>query len=199
MEVGGRRKRLAQLLFALGCIVIAVGSVSFATSLQPSEGTKTIKVPPALPAVADLIGTNYWVIARFSFWSDAVLSWSINANVPHMQLWSSLMGQSTYNELTRQGFVSTGTLYSSFGNYSASIGLPTTGTYYIVFSNSEPWREPVNITFHYRITGVNLTFLVPGALLVLTGIVVLVVSVKAYRKGRFTWVDDKGMQKNERV
>jgi len=196
VEIGGRRKRLVRVLFALGCIVIVVGSVSLATSLQPSEGTKTVNVSPTSPA--GLSGTNYGVIARFSFWSDAVLSWSINANVPHMQLWSSLMGQSTYNELTRQGFVSTGTIYSSFGNYSASIGVPTTGTFYFVFS-IDPFTGPVTITFHYRVTGVNLTFLVPGALLVLTGIVVLVVSVRTYRKERFAWVDDKGMQKNERV
>jgi hypothetical protein len=199
METGGTRKRLTRFLFAVGCIVIVVGSVSLAISFQPSEGTKTMNVPPASPAVAGLSGTNYWVIARFSSWSDAVMSWSIKANVPEDHLWSGLIGQSTYGELTRQGFVSTMPLYSSFGNSSFSIGLPTTGTYYFVFSNSEPWREPVNITFHYRVTGVNLTFLVPGALLIVTGIVVLVVSLRMSRKGRFTWVDDIGMQKNERV
>jgi len=176
-----------RILLGVGAFLVVAGLVATAWTFVPYEGTKTRIIPiepdfgyPPNPA----IGVGLWTVMKISMWFQGEFSGTYVApDDSQDNLGLHMIGQSAYDRYKETGSLGE-ELFSLHNNDTVShVRLPTSGNYYIVLENNVPMHSEVNVTIHYRVSGVNLEFFAPGVALLLVACPVLFYASRWKKKG----------------
>jgi len=168
-----------RILLGIGAVLVVVGLVFAAWAFVPLEKTKTRTIPlmPDVESPIALVdGVGFWTLLKFSLWFNGEFSGSMVATsspgISEDSLGWKMISQSAYDSFKADGvFTEPGPLsHIGVNDTVSSVGLPTSGTYYLILVNDDLPTQEFNVTIHYRVNGLYLGFFVLGVLLVLAAI-----------------------------
>jgi len=163
----------SRVVSIIGYVMILIGIIGVAWGLQPSRATTSGSIPS---------GYGYYGYTKASMWLYG--HWSgeftvTSGGTVHFYILDA--GQ--YDSYMNTGQAPS-SLFSTTGSASSfSVDLPTTGAYYMVFDHG-PGYETVEqtISIEHKVSGLDLKFLIGGAVLLVIGAVASVVGVRMKRK-----------------
>lgn len=158
-----------KILSAVGGVLIALGLIGVLWGIQPTNGTQTMSIPS---------GGAYYGYMKVSGWLNGHLSgdFSVTSSgtVDFYVLDSSQYSEYSYDLTPSDHMVS---MSGASGEFS--VDMPSTGSYYITFDHGPGYESTVQtVEVNYKITGLDLMFLVGGIVLVAIGAVLSLLGMR---------------------
>jgi len=162
-----------KIIAIVAYILIIIGIIGVAWGLQPTEGDVTASLPS---------GAGYYSYIKISMWLNGHVSGSYEVTSDGT-VRLLVLDSEQFDEYSVSGYVSNplDSSTSTAGSFSAD--LPTTGAYYIVVEHAST-TDPQEIDISYKVTGIDLTYLIAGAVLLAIGAVLAVVSMRMKAKAK---------------
>ncbi len=164
-----RKSRIVQIV---GYVLVVIGIIGLLWSIQPTSGTTTGEIP---------VGAGYYRVIKISFWYSGHVSGDFSSDSGSVHFY--ILDSAEYAAYSIDGTV-TSSLYSTTGVTGAfSVDLPTTSSYYMVWDHG-PGQDAIlqQITLTYKVTGLDLTYMIAGIVLLVIGVVVSVVGLRMKKK-----------------
>jgi len=160
----------------LAYILILVGIIGVAWSLQPTEGTTTGELPA---------GEGYYSYVKVSMWLNGHVEGSYEVTSGGGTVNFFIFDAAQYADYSSGGIAAQSIFTSTGVSGSFSEDLPTTGAYYIVIDHgSTTAAQAVKLT--YKVSGLDLKYLIGGAVLLAIGVVLAVVGLRMKAKAEAT-------------
>jgi hypothetical protein len=185
--------RTRKILGIVAPILMSIGVLVTIWSFSPAEQSETGTI---------LAGDGWILYYEVSGWMNGHLSGDFIVATGEGQVTAYIMDTDAY-----KGYILTATvadpMYEETGSSgSFSVDLPSSSTYYIVFAHSDRITEQ-DVDVDIRVTGITLTMLVGGIILVVAGVALGVVAfamkskeqpaeqAQTVQTGEVTMFDDK--------
>ncbi len=155
-------------------ILIVIGIIGLAWSFQPTEGTTTAELPT---------GDGYYSYIEISMWLNGHVEGDFEVTDGGGTVRFFIFDSAQYDDYSYDGIAADSLfeLTSSSGSFSED--LPTTSTYYLVVDHgSTTAAQTVEIT--YKISGLDLMYMIGGAVLLAIGVVLAIVGLRMKAKAQ---------------
>lgn len=163
--MGCRRPKTVKALFIVGAILVFIGMGFTYAAITPWSGSETIQIPAGE-------GWYYYVEIQVLGGGSLEAEWEELAG-REIGVWV----------LNRDGY----TIYSQFGNVgttgvllhnqsaagSLNLGLPGTGSFFLIFDHGGNWSAPHGLWYAVRVAGVDPEALGEGMAMVAIGVVLM--------------------------
>jgi hypothetical protein len=164
-----------KVLTAIGLVLMLIGLIGVAWSIQPASGSTTVTVPA---------GAGYYCYMKISGFVGGHLSGDFTVT-PGGSVSFYVLDPTQYadymQDLSPSGYMFTTT--GSSGTFSAD--LPTSGTYYIAFHRGSGYEGSAQIVeVNYNVSGIELILLIGGAVLLAAGVVLTVIGLRMKSKAK---------------
>jgi len=161
-----------KIVTAIGGILIALGLIGVLWGIQPTKGTETMTIPS---------GEGYYSYMKVSGWLNGHLSGDFtvtSGNVDFHILDGSQFKEYSY-DLSHTGSLKS--ITDASGEFS--VDLPSTGSYYITINHGSGYdTTSQEVTVNYKVTGLDLMFLIGGIVLLAVGAVLSLVGLRMRAK-----------------
>jgi hypothetical protein len=165
--------RKYKIVTAIGGILIALGLIGVLWGIQPTSGTETLTIPT---------GEGYYSYMKVSGWWNGHLSGDFTLTSSGAVDFH-VLDESQFEEFSND-FSHSGTLESitdTSGEFS--VDLPSTGTYYLTINHGSGYDLTAQeVTINYKVTGLDLIFLIGGIVLLVIGAVLTLVGLRMKAK-----------------
>jgi uncharacterized membrane protein len=156
-------------------VILGLGAVVYQGFIANSTGTTSATIPA---------GGQYYVAfkTKSSMWMNAHIEGSIEVEGGETA-YAYLLTSAQYQEYVYD-LQPTTSLWSTHGSSGTfSVDLPGTGRYYVV-ANHDPGSSSIaqTVTLTYTISGINLLYVMVGAILLAVGISLSIVSLRMRKK-----------------
>jgi len=155
-------------------ILIVIGLIGLAWSFQPTRGTTTAELPT---------GQGYYSYVKVSMWLNGHVEGNFEVTSGGGTVRFFVFDSTQYEDYSLDGVASDSMFTSTGASGSFSGDLPTTSTYYLVVDHgSTTAAQTVEIT--YKVSGLDIKYLIGGAVLLAVGAVLAVVGLRMKAKAK---------------
>ncbi len=152
-------------------ILIVVGLIGLAWSFQPSEGTTTGELPA---------GEGYYSYVKISMWLNGHVKGDFEVTSGSGTVHLYILDSAQYEDYRVDGVSEN--MFSSIGSSGPfSADLPTMSTYYLVVDHAST-TEAKTVRMTYKVSGLDVKFLVGGAVALAIGAVLAMVGMRMKAK-----------------
>jgi len=157
-------------------ILVVLGIIGVAWSIQPTEGTSTAELPS---------GAGYYSFIKVSMWLNGHVEGNFEVTSGDGSVRFFVFDSTQYDDYSVDGVASDNMFTMTGASGSFSVDLPTTSTYYLVVDHgSTTAAQTVDIT--YKVSGLDIKYLIGGAVLLAVGVVLAVMGMRMKRKSSAT-------------
>jgi hypothetical protein len=155
-------------------ILLVIGFIGLAWSFQPTEGSMTAELPS---------GDGYYSGFEVSLWLNGHIAGDFEVVSGDGTVRLFILDEAQYDDYSYDGVVSDSLYYYTGSSGSFSVDLPTTSTYYVVVDHgSVTTAQTVDIA--YEVSGIDIIYLVGGAVLLAIGVVLVIVGMRMKAKAK---------------
>lgn len=157
-------------------ILVVIGITGLAWSFQPAKGTSTAELPT---------GDGYYSYVKVSLWLSGHVEGDFEVTSGGGTVRFFILDSTQYKDYSYNGVASDSIFTFTGASGSFSEDLPTTSTYYLVVDHgSTTVAQTVDIT--YKVSGLDIKYLIGGAVLLAIGAVLAFVGLRMKRKAKET-------------
>jgi len=153
-------------------ILIVIGLIGLVWSFQPTRGTTTAELPA---------GEGYYNYVKVSMWLNGHIEGDFEVTSGGGTVRLFVLDSTQYEDYRQDGIASDSmfTLTGASGAFSED--LPTTSTYYLVIDHGTT-TEAQTIDITYKVSGLDIKYLIGGVVLLVVGGVLAVVGLRMKAK-----------------
>lgn len=163
-----------KLVQIVALILMIIGLIGLTWSFQPLEGTSVADLPS---------GAGYYNYIEVSMWFNGHVAGDFAVTSGDGTVRFFILDSAQYSDYSYDGQVSE-SIFAHTGSTGAfSVDLPTTSTYYLVVDHGSTTTTKI-VEISYEVSGLDLKYLIGGAVLLTTGAVLAVFGTRMKAKSK---------------